>query len=99
MMKLRQKMNLLTRKNKSQFAKQLIAPLLLAIILAGCSQTVVKTVKINDFCDRYEPLWLVKSDFETINNIRKNPIYRLTMDKYIDFHAINEKESQSCLYN
>jgi hypothetical protein len=91
-------MKLLKIKNKLQFAKLLIAPCLLATILTGCSQIAVKTVKVNDFCDRYEPLWLVKSDFEAINNIRKYPTYRLTIDKYIDFHAINEKEHQSCLY-
>ncbi len=67
------------------------------LILSGCAKTVVKTVKLENFCDKYETHWLNKSDFETIDNIRQNATYRVTLDKYIDNHAINEKEYQSCL--
>ena len=59
------------------------------IILNGCTKTVVKTVKINDFCSRYNSLWLEKIDFKNINNTT-------TMIKYIKYHANNEKEFELC---
>lgn len=68
------------------------------IIFNGCAKPVAKIVKFEDFCEgRYESLWLEKKDFDNIDAIRLNEAHRITIDKYINYHAINEKEYQLCL--
>lgn len=68
------------------------------LILNGCSRTVVKTVKVDSFCEgRYESLWLVYEDIDNLIEIRSSEKYKVTMDKYIDYHVLNEKEYQLCL--
>lgn len=80
--------------------KQSLKLLILTLILTGCGHTAVKTVPVSDFCEgRYESLWLTKKDFSNVDAIRANPVYRETMDKYTDYHAINEKEYQLCSEN
>ncbi len=67
------------------------------LILSGCTKTVVKTVKVDYFCEgKYRPLILIKKDFNNINEIRKNLTYKETMDKYIKYHAINQREFKVC---
>lgn len=70
------------------------------IILNGCTKTVVKTVKVNDFCQgRYESCWLEKKDFENIREMKKNPNFLVTINKLIDNIAVNEKEFEICIVN
>ena len=85
------------RPRRFIFVKMLIAPLLLLITLSGCKSTSVRTVTINDFCLRYETLWLESSDFKNISQIRYNKEYRATMDKFINNLTINAKEYQLCI--
>lgn len=66
-------------------------------ILTGCAKPAVKIVQVSDFCTgRYESLWLNKIDFSNIDEMRKNPAHRVTLDKYLDYQTINEKEFDQC---
>lgn len=65
-------------------------------ILSGCKTIDAPIVKVSDYCDRQESLWLVKQDFDNIAEIRTNEKHRKTIDKYIDYHARNEKEYGLC---
>ena len=66
--------------------------------MAGCTKTVVKTVKIDSFCEgRYESLWLENKDFNVLGELFLKKEYSPTISKYIDYHALNEKEYQLCL--
>jgi len=72
---------------------------LIAILTsAGCTKTVVKTVKVDSFCQgKYEPLWLNNGDFDIIGELFLNKKYSPVISKYIDYHALNGKEYQICL--
>lgn len=86
-------------KLKSGFnsAKQLLAQLALTIILSGCAKPAAKIVLSDTFCEgKYESLWLERQDFSNIDEIRKNEKHRITIDKYINNQAINEKEYEQC---
>ena len=66
--------------------------------MTGCVKTVVKTVKVDSFCeDKFESLWLENQDFDNIGQIRANKSYKITLDKFVDNATINEKEYQLCL--
>ena len=94
-------MKLLKTLNKYKKEGLLIAQFLLLIILTGCSKTVVQTVKIDSFCDgKYESIYtqrLDKKDFDNIAKIRQTENHRITIDKFIDYTTINEKEYDLCV--
>jgi len=60
-------------------------------------------VVISDFCSgRYYSITekgLKKADFDNIDKIRANNKFQKTMDKFIDYTTINEKEYKYCLEN
>ncbi len=67
-------------------------------ILIGCSRVVVKTVKVDSFCEgKYKSLWLVEKDFDKLSVVFLSKDYGDTISKYIDYHAINEREFDLCL--
>lgn len=89
-------------KLKSRFssAKQLLAQLALTIILSGCAKPAAKIVLSDTFCEgKYESLWLERQDFFNIDEIRKSDKFRTTVDKYINNHAMNEREYEQCSKN
>tara|TARA_R110000796_G_scaffold120755_1_gene234918 strand:- start:973 stop:1254 length:282 start_codon:yes stop_codon:yes gene_type:complete len=82
---------------KLKHVKLLTSAFLLATILNGCSKTIVKTVKVDSFCNgRYEALQLEKADEVNLNTMRSNKKYILTIDKFIDHVTIHEKELKAC---
>jgi len=70
--------------------------LILILISSGCAQTDVRIVKINDFCERYDSQILQEKDYDNIEEVRKNKIFKITIDKIIDNKAVNEKEFEYC---
>lgn len=84
-------------KSKWSNAKRLLGQLALTLTLSGCAKPAVKIVQVDSFCEgKYESLWLEKQDFANIDEIRKSEKHRTTMDKYINNHAINEREFELC---
>jgi hypothetical protein len=68
------------------------------LISTGCARTVVKTVKVDSFCEgKFESLWLLEKDIYNLEEMRMNDKHKVTIDKYIDNHTINEKEFEFCL--
>lgn len=68
------------------------------ITLASCSKTapIVNTVKYDSFCDgKYTPSRLTKDDIKNISEMRKTR-FKPTIDKFIDYTALNEKEFKLC---
>jgi hypothetical protein len=53
---------------------------------------------VSDFCQRYNSLWLDPVDLRNLSTIRKNfkTKYKVTIDKYIDYHTNNAKEFDLC---
>jgi hypothetical protein len=89
-------MKLLNKLNRFISAKLSVSLSALIITLSGCAPTVVETVKLDNFCLRYESLWLEELDFKNIDEIRINDKHRITFDKFIDYATINEKEYELC---
>lgn len=65
-------------------------------ILSGCAPTVVRIVKVDSFCEgKFLPLFLAKKDYVAIDKERQTK-NRNMVDKYIKYHAVNEKEYDKC---
>ena len=81
-------------------ASLLIFFIVLIATLSGCAPTSAKIVLISDFCTgRYYSVTekgLKKADFDNIDKIRADKKLRETMDKFIDYATINEKEFKIC---
>lgn len=60
-------------------------------------KTSVKIVKIDSFCTgKFEHTILLQEDFKNLDEIRKNKIYKQTLNKITDPLALNEKEFKQC---
>ena len=56
-------------------------------------------MKVDSFCNsKYERLVINYNDYVNLNTLRNKfkDTYKVTIDKYIDYHAINEKEFKRC---
>ena len=63
-------------------------------------KTPVKIVKVDSFCNgKYEILVIDNNDYINLKSIRERfkVKYKVTIDKYIDYHTINQKEFKRCL--
>lgn len=64
-------------------------------ILSSCSKTA-PIVRYDSFCEgKYTPSRLTKDDMKNISEIRKTK-FKPTIDKFIDYTALNEKEFKQC---
>lgn len=80
-------------------ARQQLKPLIAAIILNGCAPTAakIKIASVDSFCEgKFESQWLERKDYDNIDEMRKNEIWRATIDKIIDNKTLNEKEYEYC---
>lgn len=90
-------MKLSKQKKKFLSAKKLTSLLALMLTLNGCAKPDVKIVIHDSFCEgKYNTLWLEKKDFKNIDQIRQSPKWAETINKYIDYQALNEKEFDQC---
>ncbi len=84
------------KRRKSGCAKKGIAALFLAMLLIGCAPTGARIVKIDSFCeDKYESLWLTDLDYKNILELSSSK-YKGTIEKYLNYHFINEREYDQC---
>ncbi len=91
-------MKLLKKEKKWLSVKILIALFPLMTISCGSKPIDVRIVKVNDFCERYEPFYLNKADFDIVDKLRaSDEKNRMFIDKDIDNRTLNEKEFQECL--
>jgi hypothetical protein len=68
----------------------------MTLTLSGCLKTVVKTVKIDSFCEgKYKSLWITKKDKFNLLKLMKTS-YWVTVSKYTTNTTINEKEFEFC---
>lgn len=90
-------MKLLKKNAQWQNAKRLMKLLAVTLILNGCSQTVVKTVQVDSFCEgKFKSQWLLKKDRDNLIEIKRNLVWKETIDKLIDNKTLNEKEYDFC---
>jgi hypothetical protein len=70
------------------------------MILTSCVKIPAKTVNVDYSCDRYYSLQdagVSKSDYKNIDIIRTSPNLKVTMDKFLGYAAVNEKQFAECL--
>lgn len=67
-------------------------------MITSCGSKKISVKIVDSFCKgKYYPQKeLNKQDFDNINEIRHNPKYKVTIDKYNRHLTINEKEYKQC---